>query len=65
MTGLTLNPTVEGQIAALAGIDPAAIDPGSLTIALINPSGPTTIRYTLHFDVDTAALVGILKAAIP
>lgn len=65
MTGLTLNATVEGQIAALANIDPNSYDPGSLTIAIINPSGPTTLRYTLHVDVDSEALIDLLKAALP
>jgi len=62
---ITLNALVEGQIAALANLDPTSYDPGSLNIDLINPNGPTTLRYTIHVDVDTPTLVGILKAALP
>jgi hypothetical protein len=62
---LTLNATVEGQIANLANIPAGTYDPGSLSIALINGSGPTTLRYTVHVDVDSLQLIAILKAALP
>lgn len=62
---LTLNTTVEGQIADLAGITAGTYDPGTLSIDLINGSGPTTLRYTIHVDVDSTQLIAILKAALP
>jgi len=62
---ITLNSTVEAQIAALANIPDGSYDPGSLAIDLINPAGPTTLRYTIPVSVDTPSLVAILKAALP
>ncbi|OJX72818.1 MAG: hypothetical protein BGO91_13695 [Leifsonia sp. 71-9] len=39
-----------------AGIDPQHIDPGSLEVSLLNPAGPTTVRATIVFSVDTEEL---------
>lgn len=55
---LGLGADFEAEVAQLAGV--SGYDPGSLEIALLNPTGDTTIRFTTAINVDTATLKTIL-----
>jgi hypothetical protein len=56
---INLGAGFETETAALAGM--SVFDPGSLEIALLNTSGPTTVRFTVSKNVDTPALKRILE----
>lgn len=53
---IQLGVAFETAVLTLAGVDPATIDPGSLDITMLNPSGPSTVRCTLVLSVDTNEL---------
>jgi hypothetical protein len=56
---IELGPKFEADVAAAAGI--TGYDPGSLTIALLNPNGATTLRWTVSMNVDTATLKALVR----
>jgi hypothetical protein len=58
---VNLGPDFEAALIALAGWNPADIDPASTDIALVNPSGKTTVRATIVAQVDTATLSVLIK----
>ncbi|AGW41729.1 adenosine deaminase [Leifsonia xyli subsp. cynodontis DSM 46306] len=55
---LGLGTDFEAEVATLAGV--TSYDPGSLEITLLNPTGDTTIRFTIAVNVDTPTLKIIL-----
>jgi hypothetical protein len=60
VTGLNLGPDFETDVATLASI--TSFDPGSLNIALLNPSGgPTTVRLTVAINIDTTELKALIQ----
>jgi hypothetical protein len=58
---IILPPALEQEIAALVKLTTADYDPASLVIPLVNPTGPTTIRFTVHYDVDTPTLLALIR----
>jgi hypothetical protein len=62
---LELGTTFEHAVAKAVGLDPAAYDPGSMVIELVNPSGPTTVRFTSHYALNTTTLQGLIRATLP
>jgi hypothetical protein len=62
---INLGTTFESAVAASLGLDPATYDPGSMTIELVNPNGPTTVRFTKHYALDTPTLQGLIRATLP
>ena len=62
---INLGPTFETAVANAIGINPATFDPGSLQIDLINPAGPTTVRYTIAYTIDTPTLQALVKGTLP
>lgn len=58
---INFGPDWEQAVLALSSCQPSGftggdIDPGSLEIAQLNPSGPSTVRCTLVLSVDTEQL---------
>lgn len=49
----------DAEVAALAGV--TGFDPGSVEIALVNPNGATTVRFTKAVNVDTPTLKALIQ----
>lgn len=62
---LDLGAPFETAVAQALNLDPATYDGGSMTIDLVNPNGPTTVRFTKHYALDTATLQGLIRATLP
>lgn len=62
---INLGPDFEAAVAKALNIDPVSYDGGSMTIDLINPGGPTTVRFTKHYALDTPTLQGLIRASLP
>lgn len=62
---LELGTSFEAAVAAVLNLDPATYDGGSMTIDLVNPSGPTTVRFTSHYAIDTPTLQGLIRNTLP
>jgi hypothetical protein len=62
---INLGAALESSVAASLGLDPATYDPESMTIDLINSAGPTTVRFTKHYALDTPTLQGLIRATLP
>jgi hypothetical protein len=54
-----LGSAFEAEVATLAGI--TGFDPGSLDIALLNLTGPSTVRLTVAVNVDTTKLKALIQ----
>lgn len=61
---LELGSAFEQAVAKAVGLDPATYDPGSMVIDLVNPSGPTTVRFTSHYALSTPTLQGLIRATL-
>lgn len=62
---IDLGAPFEAAVAAALNLDPATYDGGSMTIDLVNPGGPTTVRFTKHYSIDTPALQELIRATLP
>jgi hypothetical protein len=56
---INLGSSFEAEVAKLAGI--TVFDPGTMDIALLNPTGNTTVRFTVTYNVDTPSLKAIIQ----
>lgn len=64
MSSLNLGAPFEESVAKALNLDPATYDGGSMIIDLVNPGGPTTVRFTKHYALDTPTLQGLIRSAI-
>lgn len=63
---IDLGAAFNSDLIALAGWNPDTIDPTSLTVSLVNTTGPTTVRATVNTNVDSDALRALItKYAAP
>jgi hypothetical protein len=63
---IDLGAAFNTDLIALAGWNPDTIDPASLTVSLVNTTGPTTVRATVNTNVDSDALRALItKYATP
>lgn len=65
MAGLNLGNDFNAELVALAGWTPDSVDPSTVTVELLNPGGPTTVRVTASANVDTAALSTLVQKYTP
>lgn len=65
MVPIDLGADWEAQVAQLCGFDPDSVDAGSVTVALVNPNGVTTVRATVRMNVPTDQLAALTVAALP
>ncbi|MBF4574687.1 hypothetical protein [Frondihabitans sp. VKM Ac-2883] len=62
---INLGSDFDRAILTTAGIDPDAIQAGTVTIDFIPNSGPTTIRYTAVATIDSDTLRALIRDAAP
>jgi hypothetical protein len=62
---IELGTTFEMAVAKALGLDPASYDMGSMSIDLVNTAGPTTVRFTSHYALNTTTLQGLIRATLP
>jgi hypothetical protein len=55
---VTLGSSFETDVAALAGV--TQYDSGSLDVQFLNPTGDTTVRFTVAINVNTPALKALI-----
>lgn len=65
MPGLNLGNDFNAELVALAGWSPDTVDPSTVTVAYLNPGGPTTVAVTATANVDTDALSALVRKYTP
>lgn len=61
MAGLNLGAAFNADLVALAGWDADTVDASTVTVMLLNPGGPTTVRVTATANVPTNALSALIQ----
>jgi hypothetical protein len=61
---VSFGPEWEAAVAELCGWNPDSVNPGSVSISLLNPGGKSTVIAQIRVDIDTDALEQTIRDAL-